>query len=88
MTPPKLISGPAIEYTQKALENDVEGVMLVRCVLTTSGEVKDCQTIQSLRFMEKAVLDVLGKRRYSPVTLQGQPVEVYYTFRIRLQLPN
>jgi protein TonB len=88
MTPPKLVSGPQIEYTQKALENDVEGVMLVKCVLTTSGEVKDCQAVQSLRFMERAVLDVLQKRRYTPVTLQGHPVEVYYTFRIRLTLPT
>jgi Gram-negative bacterial TonB protein C-terminal len=57
-------------------------------VLTTTGEVKDCQTLQSVRFMELAVLDVLKKRRYTPVTLQGQPIEVYYTFRIRLQLPK
>jgi hypothetical protein len=38
--------------------------------------------------MDTVVLDALKKRRYSPVTLQGQPVEVYYTFRIRLKLPE
>jgi protein TonB len=88
MTPPKMVSGPPLQYTQQALEHDVEGVMLVKCVLTTTGEVKDCQTLQSVRFMETAVLDVLKKRRYTPVTLQGQPVEVYYTFHIRLTLPH
>jgi protein TonB len=88
MTHPKVAAGPPFEYTQKALENDVEGVMIVKCVLTKTGQVKDCQTLQSLRFMDKAILDVLSKRRYTPVTLQGEPVEVYYTFHIRLTLPN
>src|SRR5690349_3077807 len=32
MTPPVLISGPPLEYTQQALEREVEGQMIVKCI--------------------------------------------------------
>jgi protein TonB len=88
MTPPRLISGPTIQYTDKALENDVEGLMIVRCILTRTGEVRQCEVRQSVRFMDNAVVQTLEQRRYTAVTLEGRPIEVYYTFRIRLNLPN
>jgi hypothetical protein len=37
--------------------------------------------------MDRAVLDALERRRYSPATLAGRSVEVDYTFRIELRLP-
>jgi protein TonB len=88
MSPAKILFSPRIEYTQKAIDNLVEGLMIVRCVITISGEVRDCQTVQSVRFMDTVVLDALKGRRYAPITLQGQPVEVIYTFKIRLNLPQ
>ena len=88
MTPPRLLSGPAIEYTEKALENDVEGLMIVRCVIDVGGEVRDCQIKQNLRFMDNAVLDALEKRRYTRVTLDGRPIPVYYNFHVRMRLPR
>jgi protein TonB len=88
MSPPRLLSGPTIQYTDKALENDVEGLMIVRCVLTVQGEVQQCQVQQHVRFMDNAVVETLQKRRYTPVLSQGRPIDVYYTFRIRLTLPR
>ena len=88
MTPPRLLSGPKISYTDKALDNDVEGLMIVRCVLSVVGEVRDCAVEQGLRFMDNTVVDALEKRRYTPVTLDGRPIEVYYAFRVRLKLPR
>lgn len=88
MTPPRLLAGPEIRYTEKALENDVEGLMIVRCILTAAGEVKRCEVRQSVRFMDNEVVQTLQKRRYGPVTLEGRPIDVYYTFRIRLTLPR
>lgn len=88
MTPPRLLAGPTIQYTDKALEHDVEGLMIVRCLMTRTGEVKGCEVKQSVRFMDNAVVETLEKRRYTPVTLEGKPIEVYYTFRVRLTLPR
>jgi periplasmic protein TonB len=88
MTPPRLLAGPEIRYTEKALENDVEGLMIVRCILTIGGEVRRCEVGQSVRFMDSTVVEALEKRRYTPVTLEGRPIEVYYTFKVRLKLPR
>jgi protein TonB len=38
--------------------------------------------------MEEAVLDALLASRYSPVTVQGKPVETDYTFNIKFSLPD
>jgi protein TonB len=77
-----------ITYTEKALENDVEGVMIVKCVIMTDGSVKYCQVIQGLRFMDREVVETLEGRKYEPIKLDGQPVEVSYTFKVRLNLPK
>src|SRR5205807_1497970 len=88
MTVPKLLGGPNPEYTQKALEREVEGTMVVKCVVTLGGVVKNCRILQSLPFMDRAVIDALEKRRYAPAMLHGKPLEVDYTFKIRLTLPR
>ena len=62
--------------------------MVVRCVVTAGGAVHSCRVLKSVPFMERSVIDALERRRYQPATLQGQPVDVYYTFRITLKLPR
>jgi periplasmic protein TonB len=87
MTPPERISGPDPEYTYLARIHGVQGLMLVKCVVTTAGLVRDCRVVQGLPYMEGAVVDALLRRRYTPARLgDGRPIEVEYTFRIRLQL--
>jgi protein TonB len=88
MTPPVLLAGPPIEYTQQALEHEVEGVMVVECLVTVEGVVHDCRVLRSLPFMDRAVVTNLEHRRYKPSTLGGKPLDVQYTFTIRLKLPK
>jgi protein TonB len=88
MTPPAILSGPTIQYTEKALEREVQGLMVVKCVVTLEGIVRECRVIQSLPFMDRAVIEALEHRRYKPALLQGRPIEVDYTFKIRLNLPQ
>ena len=88
MTPPRLISGPNPQYTDKALEHEVKGLIVVKCVITMEGVVHGCRVVQSLPFMDRAVIEALERRRYTPALLQGRPVEVDYTFKIRLTLPQ
>ena len=89
MTPPRQISGPDPEYTLQALQNDVQGLMVVKCIVTVEGAVHGCRVVQGLPFMDRAVVEALERRRYVPARLpDGRPVDVDYTFRIRLQLPQ
>jgi len=88
MTPPRFLEGPALEYTPEAIDHGVEGLMVVRCVVTAEGRVHGCRVLQGLAFMDRAVVAVLEGRRYAPATLHGVPLEVNYTFKIRMRLPR
>ena len=88
MTAPVMVSGPAPEYTAQAIEQEVEGTMVVRCVVLVDGSVRGCVVKQGLPFMNRAVVDALEARRYKPATQHGKPLDVSYTFTIRLKLPS
>ncbi len=88
MKAPALVSGPNVEYTQQAIDRDVEGVISVRCVVNVAGIVHDCRVLKGLPFMNRAVTDTLERRKYKAATLQGKPLAVWYTFNIRLALPK
>ena len=87
MNGPAMISGPEPEYTQEAIERGVQGQMTVRCVLAHDGSVRNCRVLKGLPFMNASVLEALERRRYQPATMQGKPVDVFYTFNLRLALP-
>ena len=89
MTAPQLISGPPLEYTQQALEREIEGTMLVKCLVRIDGSVQNCRVLKSVPYMDRAVVSVLERRRYKPATQGGQPLDmVEYTFTIKLKLPQ
>jgi TonB family protein len=88
MTAPAMISGPAPEYTQEALDRGIEGTMQVRCIVTVAGQVRSCKVLKGLPYMDRAVVQALEARRYKPAQAEGKPVDVYYTFTIRLKLPQ
>lgn len=88
MKDPVYVSGPAPQYTEKALEREIQGLIVVKCVVSTDGRIHDCRVVKSLPFMDRAVIEALEKRRYSPATQGGRPLEVDYTFRITLKLPD
>jgi protein TonB len=87
MSPPERLSGPDPDYTYLARAYEVQGLMVVKCVVTTMGVVRDCRVLQGLPYMNEAVVEALLRRRYAPARLaNGTAVDVDYTFRIRLQL--
>ena len=71
-----------------ALEGEIEGTLVVKCVVTTQGTVRNCRVLKSLPFMDRAVTDALEKRRYTPALLRGQVIEIDYTFSVQLKLPQ
>ena len=89
MTRPVLMQpGRPITYTREAIAARVEGVSIVRCVITADGAVERCKVIKPLPFMDDAVLEHLQSQRFQPVTYQGKPVSVGYNFSVRLTLPR
>jgi protein TonB len=62
--------------------------MIVRCVIELDGKLQDCKIIKGLPYMDSAVLDALSTHTYTPVTFQGRPQRVNYTFNIKMVLPK
>ncbi|HUJ28541.1 MAG TPA: TonB family protein [Myxococcales bacterium] len=89
MTPPERLSGPDPVYTPEALAHEIEGMMRVACVVTVRGDVRGCRVLHGLPFMDRAVVDALERRRYSPARLaDGQAVETDFLFVVQLRLPR
>jgi len=80
--------GRTTTYTREAIAARVEGVSIVRCVITAEGSVERCKVIKPLPFMDEAVVEHLQSQRFQPVTYQGHPVSVGYNFSVRLTLPR
>lgn len=87
MTPPQFLSGPSPKYDERAIEHGIEGTMSVRCTVTKQGAVHDCHVVKGLPFLDAAVVRALEQRKYTPATVGGQPIEVDYTFDVRMRLP-
>src|SRR5437868_10525076 len=88
MTAPTMVSGPSPEYSQDAIERGIEGTMQVRCVVTVAWTVRNCKVIKGVPYMDRPVVDALQARKYKPAMSQGRPVDVFYTFTIKLKLPQ
>ncbi len=87
MTRPQQIAGAAPSYGREALAARVEGKVLVRCVLTLTGEVKDCQVLKGVPMLTERVLASLQSSRFTPVTYRGQPQAIQYLFTFNFKLP-
>jgi protein TonB len=77
---------PFPDYTREAREARIQGLMIVKCVITVEGKVQNCQIIKPIPHMEGAVLSWLQASRYTPVTFQGKPQQVSYVFNFKLTL--
>jgi len=88
MSRPEMLDGKDLVYTREAMAAKSEGVMIVRCTITSKGRVENCRIIRPVRHMETAVLEALQSRTYKPITYQGHPVNVDYTFTMRLVAPR
>lgn len=89
MVPPRLVSGAvAPAYPREALERGLEGKVIAQCIISEEGALEDCDIIQSVPFLDDAVLASLRSRRYTPVLFKGQPQRVFYTFPFTFSLPR
>ena len=89
MTRPTPLPGnEAPQYTREAREARIEGVMLLKCIITTEGTLRNCRVIKPLPHMEKAVLEVMATWKFTPVMYQGRAVSVEYVIPVRLVMPR
>jgi periplasmic protein TonB len=84
MTRPERLSGREPQLTPEARAERVRGTALIRCVVTREGRVTGCRPLNSLPHMEQELLEALSTWRVTPILVQGKPVDVDYTFVVRI----
>jgi periplasmic protein TonB len=73
-------------YTTEARLAKVQGSMIVRCSILPNGTVRNCTVLKGLPYLSDEVVEKLEALVVSPVTFQGAPVGVKYTFNFSFVL--
>jgi TonB family protein len=83
----RVLTKPEPQYTEEARRNQISGVVVLRVVFASSGEVTNIRAIKLLPFglTEKAI-GAARQIRFIPATRNGQPVSMYmqleYSFNL------
>ena len=86
LSAPLLMQDAPFEYPREAREAQVEGVVLVRCIIRADGATEDCRILKGLPLLSDAVLASMRLRRYRPAQFEGRPVKVEMVITVRLRL--
>jgi protein TonB len=86
MTRPQQITGTPPTYSREARAARVEGKVIVRCLITATGEVRNCQVIKGVPMLTELVLASLQSSRFTPVHYRGVPQAVNYIFPFNFKL--
>lgn len=65
-------------YPQRALDNGIEGYVILEYTITKSGSLQDVVVIDSSPpgYFEEAALRAATKFRYDPIIVNGEPIDV------------
>ncbi len=80
----------SIHYPQIALENGIQGKVILKFVVNTDGSVGDITILRGIdrSLDEEAIRVVKGMPKWSPGRQNGRVVRVYYTVPIDFRISN
>jgi TonB family protein len=78
-----------LKYPEAARSQKAEGIVIVRFVVNTKGDIEDAVVIQRVHpAIDTEVLRIVGKlERFVPGSQGGKPVKVYYNLPVTFSLP-
>lgn len=86
---PQLISQVRPQYTAEAMRAKVQGVVLLECVVMSTGTVGTCDLVRSLDSnfgLDQEALKAARQWRFRPGTRFGEPVSVLVTIELTFTL--
>jgi protein TonB len=75
-------------YPEEARKNRVEGTAILKAVIDEQGQVQDPTVEKSSGHpdLDQAALDAVSQWKFTPATLQGEPVAVHYHLTINFKV--
>ncbi len=86
---PALIKAAAPVYPQKALDNKLEGRVVVEVLVDKNGGAKDEFVVETDNaIFNESALEAVGRFHFSPGTVNGQPIPAWVSIPIQYALPK
>ena len=92
VTMPVLIPESKVDptYPEAARKGKIQGKVILEAVIDHAGDVQKVKVMKSepegYEPFIKSAAEAVGQWRYEPATLDGKPVDVYFTVRIEFKL--
>jgi len=87
ITEPMRLDGPNPRYPAQAREEGINGVVVMDCVITEDGSVRDVKVVNSnAHILSEAAVEAVEQWTFEPATLDGIPVAIRYTLTVRFNL--
>jgi TonB family protein len=83
---PKKIRDVKPVYPPDALAAGLQGIVIMEATIGTDGAVTGVSVIRSIPGLDQAAVDAVQQWRFTPTTLNGEPVEVLMTVTVNFTL--
>lgn len=75
------------QYPPAAMRAKMPGWVVVKCVISKTGEVRDVEVVKgSMGMFEQPALDALRQWKFAPGYFRGQPVDTYFELKITFEV--
>jgi protein TonB len=74
-------------YTEPARRARVQGFVILQATIDRTGRVTDVEVVKPLPFgLDASAVQAVRQWRFTPATLQGRPVPVYFRLTVHFRV--
>jgi protein TonB len=85
---PRKLKAVPPAYPEAAVKARIEGVVILECLISPQGRVREVNVLRSVPLLEEAAVDAVKQWVYTPTLMDGVPVPVLMTVTVRFDLKN
>jgi periplasmic protein TonB len=86
VTKPVILRKVEPQYTEVARRARLQGTVIVQAVIDEAGRVLDVKVLKPLPMgLDQAAVDAVSQWRFTPATLYGRPVKVYFSLTVNFK---
>jgi len=75
------------QYTELARKARIEGIVIIEAIIDRNGNVTDARVLKPLPLgLDQSALEAVKRWKFTPGTLNGQPVPVIYNLTVNFRL--